>query len=98
MSHLRIPQLKERWHNIPRNEEVVIALCQTPHIQLHNGRAYVIRDADAAILDYYRRMEQGAMLKHDNRKVIKSRHFLELAEKYRQRRESLEAILKGLDE
>ena len=98
MSHLRIPQLKERWNNIPRNEEVVIALCQTPHIQLHNGRAYATRDADAAMLDYYHRMEQSALMKHDNRKVINSTHFLDLAEKYRQRRESMEAILKELDE
>ena len=94
---LRIPQLKERWKNIPRDEEVTIALCQTPSIHQCNRRTYDVNEADAAMLDYYRRMEENAILRHKNRKAVESTHYLKLADKYRRRREAIEAILKELE-
>lgn len=95
---LRISQLKARWKAVPRDEEIVIALCQTPSVQLRSGRAFDANEADAAMLDYYRRMEESAILRHKNRRVVESTHYLKLADKYRQRREAIETILKELEE
>jgi len=94
---LRTPQLKERWKNIPRSEEVFVALCQTPIIQQFGERGYDVNEADAAMLDYYRRMEASALAKHESRKSVYSTRFLKLAEKHRHKREAIETILKGLE-
>ena len=98
MSRMSIPQLIKAFNGIPRREEVANALASTRAYQNHGHIEYDVAQAGSAMIAYYRRMENSAMVRHNRRKKKESMFSLEVANRFGERAKAIEARLKELME
>ena len=95
---MSIPQLIKAFNGIPRREEVANALASTRAYQNHGHIEYDVAQAGEALVAYYQRMENSAMVRHNRRTKKESMFSLEVANRFKERAKAVESRLKELME
>ena len=98
MSRMSIPELMKVFDNIPRRDEMTVALAFTKPIQNRGRREYDVIVAGKALVAHYRRMAKSDMIRYESRKASGSTHSLEIAKRLEARANTIENKLKELME
>lgn len=88
MSNMSIKQLRELYS--VRGEDIAIALCSTPGVQVKAQQHYDPVQAGRALAAYYRRKAENNLVRHEGRKKPESRFFMNKADDYMARAQAVE--------
>lgn len=96
MSRMTIPQLMAFYNGVPKREEISVAICAIKPIRNKGHNEYDVMETGEALINFYDRAEKRAMVRYEHRRDMECTYSLDIANRFKARREAIEQRMKEL--